>query len=174
PAAQTNVLAVTSRRGPFTSTFTNGILLTQFLLRVLEEDGKIQRGELETHLRTSGDWLRNYLAGDVIPVIHEFFAQPGGRFHAALYELEDDELLDLLKANAERLDLILSDAGSGSEDDDDATVYDTRNAPARKALQALARKPGTKFGMQNRMFNGSGHIGHNKFVVHVDDGGTPR
>jgi phosphatidylserine/phosphatidylglycerophosphate/cardiolipin synthase-like enzyme len=179
--AFTNVLAVTANRPPFTSTFTNGILSTQFLVRVLKEDGDIQPGELEGHLRKPRDWLRNYLAGDVLPLIHDFFAKAGGRFHAALYELEDEELVDLLKANAERLDLILSDAGSGTAEDaaDDAngkkpTIYDTRNSKARKALRSLAKKPGTAFRMQDRMFNGSGHIGHNKFVVHVDAAGKAR
>ena len=178
PAKYTNIVEVTRALPPFTSTFTNGILSTQFLVRVLEEDGRILPGELEAHLRTPEDWLRNYLSGDVLPVITDFFAQPGGRFHAALYELEDEQLEGLLAANAERLDLILSDAGSGTDEDAEAnadgtqpTIYDTRNAPARKALRKLAKKHGTTFKMQDRMFNGSGHIGHNKFIVHVEDTG---
>ena len=179
--AFTNILDVTTRRPPFTSTFTNGILSTQFLVRVLEEDGAIKPGELEGHLRKPQDWLRDYLAGDVLSVIRDFFSQPGGRLHAALYELEDEELVGLLKEHAERLDLILSDAGSGTdknaeenENGKKPTIYDTRNRAARKVLRALANKPGTTFRMQDRMFNGSGHIGHNKFVVHVDAGGKAR
>jgi phosphatidylserine/phosphatidylglycerophosphate/cardiolipin synthase-like enzyme len=181
PPKLTNVIDVTRSHPPFTSTFTNGILSTQFLLRVLEEDGKIEPGELEAHLKEPQDWLRNYLAGDVLPVIADFFAQPGGRIHAALYELEDKELEALLAANAERLDLILSDAGSSVDEaaapnanGKKPTLYDTRNEPARKALRKLARTAGTKFTMQDRMFNGSGHIGHNKFLVYVDAGGQAR
>jgi phosphatidylserine/phosphatidylglycerophosphate/cardiolipin synthase-like enzyme len=176
--AWTNAVDVTSQRPPFFSTFTNGILSTQFLLRVLEEDGKIEKGELEAHLRKPGDWLRNYLAGDVIPTLRDFFAQPKGRFHAALYELEDEELVKLLSDNSARLDLILSDAGSEASDDDgdgkNSTAYDTRNAPARKLLRKLANKKPTTFSMQDRLFNGTGHIGHNKFVVYVDDAGVAR
>ncbi len=178
PEKRTNPVEVTSSYPPFTSTFTNGILSTQFLVRVLEEDGKIQPGELEARLRKPGDWLRNYLSGDVLPLITEFFDQPGGRFLAALYELEDEQLIGLLEANAERLDLILSDAGSGPDPNAPQnaqgkrpTIYDTRNAEARAELRRLANKPGTRFKMYDRMFNGSGHIGHNKFVVHVDDAG---
>ncbi|MEO8675623.1 MAG: phospholipase D-like domain-containing protein [Casimicrobiaceae bacterium] len=181
PAKRTNIIDVTRSLPPFTSTFTNGILSTQFLVNVLEEDGKIEPGELEAHLRKPQDWLRNYLAGDTVPVITDFFARAGGRFHAALYELEDEELVALLAANAERLDLILSDAGSGTDEDAEPNangkqpaLYDTRNAPARKALRKLAKKAGTKFTMQDRMFNGSGHIGHNKFVVHVDGTGKAK
>lgn len=177
PPAWTNVVEVTCHRTPFFSTFTNGILSTQFLVRVLEEDGKIEPGELERHLKTPDDWLRNYLAGDVLPTMHDFFDRPAGRFHAALYELEDEQLVQLLKDHAPRLDLILSDAGSGKGDADDddppGTRYDTRNAAAREVLRQLAnRRPSTGFTLQDRLFNGSGHIGHNKFVVHVDDTGA--
>ena len=203
PAFRTNVMDVPRDRMPFTSTFTNGILSTQFIVRILEEDGKIESGELEGRLKKPDDFLRNYLAGEVLPLIENFFAQPGGRFHAALYELEDEQLEGFLAANAERLDLILSDAGSSSGADDEGgpapkktkkkkakspvakkkgavkkskkvTVYDTRNQPARSRLQKLANKPGTKFKIQHRMFNGSGHIGHNKFIVYVDQAGTPK
>ncbi|KRR26076.1 hypothetical protein CQ14_26650 [Bradyrhizobium lablabi] len=200
PEFRTDVMDVPRDRQPFNSTFTNGILSTQFIVRILEEDGEITPGELEGRLQTPGDFLRNYLAGEVLPLIENFFKQPGGRFHAALYELEEKQLEDFLAVNAERLDLILSDAGSPSsaeEDGDPApkkkkaksaaakkksaakkstkvTLYDTRNEAARKVLVKLAKKPGTKFKLQHRMFNGSGHIGHNKFIVYVDDAGTAK
>lgn len=177
-AARTNAIDVTCSRPPFFSSFTNGILSTQFLVRVLEADGKIEQGELEEHLRAPQDWLREYLAGDVLQVIRGFFAKKSGRFCAALYELEDEELLGLLKDNSKRLDLILSDAGSATDEDGEVNEkgnkpkkYDTRNHKARKALRALAKQSSGKFTLQDRMFNGSGHIGHNKFVVHVDGHG---
>lgn len=179
--AFTNVIDVTASRPPFKSTFTNGVLSTQFLAKILAEDGVVQPGELERRLRTPSDWLRNYLSGDVIPLIRDFFAQPGGRIHAALYELEDLELVGLLKANAARIDLILSDAGSGSDEEAEPnakgkkpTLYDTRNAEARAQLRVIADTPRSGFTLQDRLFNGSGHIGHNKFLVYVDAQGTPR
>ena len=46
PAAVTNDLLITSRRGSFRSTFTNGILAAQWLKNVLSEDGVIERDEL--------------------------------------------------------------------------------------------------------------------------------
>jgi phosphatidylserine/phosphatidylglycerophosphate/cardiolipin synthase-like enzyme len=106
----------------------------------------------------------------VLPTIHEFFDAPG-TFLAALYELEDKELIDLLLAKAARIKLILSDAGSG--EDGEEAVYDTRNKKARAALRAVAKKPNAKFELQDRLFNGSGHIGHNKFVVRLGANGTP-
>lgn len=175
PAAWTNAIEVTSARPPFISSFTNGVLSTQFLVRVLSEDGVVEAGELNDRLETKGDVLREYLAGDVLEVIRNFFARKGGRIYAALYELEDGELQELLEKNARRLSLILSDSGSqdGDEPGTSDTTYDTRNAPARKALRKLLKT--TKgFEMQDRMFNGSGHIGHNKFLVHVDGDGVPQ
>lgn len=175
--AYTNIIEVTRELPPFTAAFTNGILSTQFLSQVLKEDGEIQAGELEDHLRTPDDWLRNYLAGDVLPTIQAFFEQPGGRFHAALYELEDEQLLGFLVDKHDRLDLILSDAGKGEggpdEDGKRSARYDTRNAAARKILRKLAKSSAT-FRMQDRFFNGTGHIGHNKFVVYVGDDDQPQ
>lgn len=171
--AFTNPIDVTGTRGPFRSTFTNGILSTQFIVNVLNRDGEIKEGELQDHLVKPGDWLRNLLTGDVLPLIREFFERhPGGRFKAALYELEDEELIALLETHADSIDLILSDAGSG-DDEDDQTIYDTRNADARKRLRKIAKQPGSSFTMQDRMFNGTGHIGHNKFVVSLDEAGKP-
>jgi phosphatidylserine/phosphatidylglycerophosphate/cardiolipin synthase-like enzyme len=168
-AALTNVVVATTERAPFTATFTNGILSTQFLLRALTPaaGGPIPPGRLVGMLRTPKNNLREYLSGGVLGLVREFFATPGGRFRAALYELDDLELVTLLKTNADRVDLILSDAGASGG------AYDTRNAPARAQLVALAEQPGATFTLQHRLFNGSGHIGHNKFVVHLDDQGNP-
>ncbi|MDP3737500.1 MAG: phospholipase D-like domain-containing protein [Hyphomonadaceae bacterium] len=180
PPMLSNAVDVTASRPPFYSTFTNGILSTQFLVNALKDDDEeISEGELAGHLKKPGDKLRRYLSGDVIETIRDFFAQPKGSLYAALYELEDEELLEILLENVSRLNLILSDAGSGPDDDAEPkengkkqTKYDTRNDPARKELKKRARQD-NNFVMIDRMFNGSGHIGHNKFVVHVDGRGKP-
>lgn len=163
PAFVTNALTVTSKRPPFRSTFTNGILAAQWLTNVLNEDGVIEKNELIDKISDPNDPHRKYLAGDVLPLLHELFARPGS-FLLALYELEDEELEKLILDNQGRVQVIL--ANSGADDDDN---WDTRNAPARKRLRAAL---GTR--LQDRMFNNSTHIGHNKFVVHLDPAGTPQ
>ena len=40
-------------------------LSTQFIVRILEEDGEIKSGELEGRMKKPDDFLRNYLAGEV-------------------------------------------------------------------------------------------------------------
>ncbi len=162
PAFVTNEVRITSRRGPFRSTFTNGILAAQWLSNVLMEDGVVAKNELLHKLEDPADPHRKYLAGDVLPLLHELFARPGS-FRLALYELEDRELEGLIVANKARVELILANTGPGESKD-----WDARNAPARKRVrQALGAR------LQDRMFNNSVHIGHNKFVVHFDPAGQP-
>lgn len=162
PATATNDVRVTSRRGSFRSTFTNGILAAQWLRNVLNADGVIEKNELINKISDPKDPHRKYLAGDVIPLLRELFQRPG-TFFLGLYELEDKELEDILIANAARIHVILSNTGA----DDDGN-WDARNKEARDALVAAG------VDVQHRMFNNSVHIGHNKFVVHVPPGGGPR
>ena len=162
PAFATNAVRITSKRPPFRSCFTNGILAAQWLSNVLNEDGVIEANELMEKLANPQDPHRKYLAGDVLPLLHELFARPG-TFRLALYELEDAELEQLILANRTRVELILANTGvSGGE-------WDVRNAPARRRLRAAL---GAR--LQDRMFNNSTHIGHNKFVVHLDPAGAPQ
>ncbi len=161
-ATVTNPIFVTSRLGTFRSTFTNGILAAQWLAKVLLEDGEIQPNELLNKLSDPEDKHRRYLAGDVLPLLHELFTRPG-EFYLSLYELEDRELEALLLANAGRIHVILANTGK-----DAAGRWDDRNEAARQHLVDAGAD------VQHRMFNNSTHIGHNKFVVHVDPGETPQ
>jgi hypothetical protein len=162
PPAVTNAIRVTTRRGPFRSTFTNGILAAQWLRNVLLDDGVIEPDELINKLEDPGDPHRKYLAGDVIPLLRELFERPG-KFFLALYELEDEELEEILIANKSRIHVILSNTGASKKG-----KWDERNKEARDRLIDAG------VDIQHRMFNNSTHIGHNKFVVHVPPGGAPR
>ena len=164
PAFVTNPVVVTSKRPPFRSTFTNGILAAQWLTNVLNEDGVIANNELIDKISDPDDPHRKYLAGDVLPLLHELFSRPGS-FRLALYELEDEELEQLILDNKDRVEVILANTGAN-----DAGAWDARNAPARKRLRAALGAAH----FQDRMFNNSIHIGHNKFVVHLDPAGKPK
>jgi len=157
-AFTTNDILVTSRRGSFRSTFTNGILAAQWLSNVLNEDGVVENGELMAKIADPDDPHRKYLTGDVLPMLHDLFALPG-ELYLALYELEDEELEALLVANAARLHVILANTGPGTGAN--KAKWDLRNKAARKRLIDAG------VDLQHRMFNNSTHIGHNKFVVHV-------
>ncbi len=160
PATKTNDLLVTSRLGEFRSAFTNGILAAQWLRNVLNEDGVIEKNELLKKIQDADDVHRRYLAGDVIPLIRELFQRPG-EFYLALYELEDQELEQMLIDNKERIHVILANTGESNG------KWDKRNQAARQALVDAG------VDIEHRMFNNAVHIGHNKFVVHVLPGNGP-
>jgi phosphatidylserine/phosphatidylglycerophosphate/cardiolipin synthase-like enzyme len=162
PAVASNDIHVTSKRGSFRATFTNGILAAQWLRNVLLDGGVIEPDELIRKLEDPKDPHRKYLAGDVIPLIRSLFEREG-EFYLALYELEDSELQDILLANAHRIHIILSNTGLGK-----GKQWDVRNKEARRSLMEAGAD------IQHRMFNNSIHIGHNKFVVHVPPDGGPR
>jgi phosphatidylserine/phosphatidylglycerophosphate/cardiolipin synthase-like enzyme len=161
PPTTTNDIFVTTRRGAFHSTFTNGILAAQWLRNVLNEDGVIEADELIKKLSDPDDPHRKYLAGDVIPLIRKLFKRKG-EFYLGLYELEDKELEDLLVENGDRIHVILSNTAATDK------KWDTRNKAARKRLIDEG------VDIQHRMFNNNTHIGHNKFVVHVPPNGKKR
>ena len=161
PAVTSNKIHVTSKRGKFRSTFTNGILAAQWLGNVLLEDGVVTPNELIEKLEDPNDPHRKYLAGDVLPLIHDLFSRPG-KFFLGLYELEDRELQDILLANKDRIHVILSNTSATDK------KWDERNKKARKELIDAG------VDIQHRMFNNATHIGHNKFVVHVPPNGGPR
>lgn len=160
PAVSTNSLVVTEDHGDINSAFTNGVLSTQFLVHVFES---MQESLTPEHLRAEMEkqgQIRTYLAGGALPLIKDFFAAPGASFHQALYELEDGELIDLIKGLAARDELILSSTSKDSQGQ-----WDTENLKVRPELeQAGVVKT-------DRIFNND-HIGHNKFSVRTE-GGTP-
>lgn len=160
---ESNEILVTNDFGDVSAAFNNGILSTQFLRKQLSTPkGRAPtKNEVKKHIENPPNALRTYLAGDVLPFLKRMFERAdadNGELYLALYELDDKELVDLLIANQKRLHLILCTAGKDKE----GKVWDTTNKDARAKLSKLM---GTR--LQNRMFNNSAHIGHNKFAVLV-------
>ncbi|OZI32222.1 hypothetical protein CAL29_30875 [Bordetella genomosp. 10] len=165
-AFETNEILASNDLGEISVGFNNGILSTQNLRKQLRTPkGKAPSPkQVEKRIGTVGDPLRDFLAGDVLPMLRTLFLRAearNGTIYAALYELSDPELIDLLVRHADRLNLILTTAGKN-----DKGEWDTTNADARERLhKAIGAKR-----MQDRMFNTSEGIGHNKFAVLVVDG----
>jgi phosphatidylserine/phosphatidylglycerophosphate/cardiolipin synthase-like enzyme len=171
----TNAIVVTRTFGDVEVAFTNGILSTQNLRRQLETPkGRAPtKGEIDRHIKKPGDPIRAFLAGDVLPTLRQLFERADredGYIHLALYELDDTELVDLLKAHKDRIDLILCTAGSRppKKGTTGPTIWDVTNVKVRGELQALI---GSR--LHSRWFNNSSHIGHNKFAV-LSVAGAPR
>lgn len=160
----TNVVKVTNTFDRVSVAFNNGILSTQNLRKQMDTpDGKAPNKEaVKKRMNTVGDHLREFLAGDILPYLRSLFRsaeESDSQIHLALYELNDPELVDLLLEHADRLHVILCTAGSDKKNTWDITNTDSR----AKLLAAIGPR------LQNRMFNNSAHIGHNKFGVLVKD-----
>jgi hypothetical protein len=149
----TDWVDVTSTFGSVSVAFTNGILSGQWLRHAMEENGQpMSIDRVKERISDPKDKLRRYLSGDVLDALKGALKVPKTR--AALYELADQELVDAIKANKAKLDIILSNSSKPR----DGTEWDAGNAAARKDLH----KSGVK--ATDRMFNNN-HIGHNKFAV---------
>jgi phosphatidylserine/phosphatidylglycerophosphate/cardiolipin synthase-like enzyme len=153
---------LTPRRGSFESYFNRGILSTQFLSHAVPPgpSGAPNYKVLTDRIDQPGDPLRIALAGQILEGLESLLTkaeQDGGEVYAALYELTDPELVQLLLKNKDRLHLILSNTGAN----------DAENQPARQSLHEAVADIVDRFVP-------SGHIGHNKFMIYADAGGTPQ
>ena len=164
-----NTVRVTQRYGDLRATFTNGILSAQWLRRALKEKGEeLTPKTIAAHISTPEDEIRGYLTGDVLAMLKELLhrteLEPGSRLKMALYELWDEDLVELIAARREVIDLILSNSSKDHKD----SHWDGGNHLMRELLGGLmgARKI-------DRMFNNA-HIGHNKFIVFEDANGKPK
>jgi len=155
-AITTRPVTLTPDRGSFKTFFNRGILSTQFLAHQIPAgpDGAPNYKVLKDRIDQPGDPLREALAGQILEGVELLLkraADEGGSSYLALYELDDPELVQLLLQTKD-LHLILSNTGT-----DDATNRSARQAlHERKGIEIIDR------------FVPSGHIGHNKFCVHVD------
>ncbi|MGA9601372.1 MAG: phospholipase D-like domain-containing protein [Methylocystis sp.] len=133
--------------------FNRGILLSQFIARQL--NGDFSRGnlaKLKDELKGDTDPLRQFLGGDILSGLKKFLSQvkddPGLDLYAALYELDDDEVIQLLIDIGDRAHVILSNGSNKSGDGN------------KKAAEALDGK----IDLSRRMLKSKG-LGHNKFAM---------
>jgi PLD-like domain len=167
--ALTNSIRITQHYGDIRATFTNGILSAQWLRKALKEKGEeLTAKTIAAHISTPDDEIRSYLTGDVLgmlkDLLHRTEREPGSRLKMALYELWDEELIELIAARRGSIDLILSNSSKDKTKDS----WDHGNHLMRELLGELM-----DHAKIDRMFN-NGHIGHNKFVVFEDAAGTPK
>jgi phosphatidylserine/phosphatidylglycerophosphate/cardiolipin synthase-like enzyme len=139
--------------------FNKGIVASQWVSRAL--DAEPPGASIKTLVATAGNPLRNALSGLLRPQILSLLADckaQNGKIFAALYELNDPELIPALLAFGHDCNLILAN-GAFSEAKPD------ENADVRAELQS-------KVTLIDRMVS-EGHFAHNKFVVFCDSDGKP-
>jgi phosphatidylserine/phosphatidylglycerophosphate/cardiolipin synthase-like enzyme len=143
--------------------FNKGIVASQWVSRAL--DAAPKNSKIKTLVATKDNPLRNALSGLLRPAILQLLAETQnthGKIYAALYELNDPELIAALTSLGNNCNLILGNGafkGNTPPDNDE-------NAAIRAQLKG-------KINLDDRIVS-LGHFAHNKFVVFCDSTGAPQ
>jgi phosphatidylserine/phosphatidylglycerophosphate/cardiolipin synthase-like enzyme len=139
--------------------FNKGIVAAQWVSRAMAKEPK---GSSIAKLVTQpNDPMRDALSGLLRPQILSLLGdakKAGGKIYAALYELNDPELIDALVEFGEDCNLILANGAFKPPDNDE-------NKDVRAKLKSKIR-------VYDRIVS-SGHFAHNKVIVICDSDGNP-
>lgn len=156
-SAQKSV-TISAQASPHISAFFNkGIVAAQWVSRAL--DNQPSKSKITPLIATPGNELRNALSGQLRPEILKRLSEArakGWTVYAALYELNDRELIDGLVAFGKKCNLILANG-----------AFKSNKAPDNDENVAVRRQLKTKVTLYNRIVK-KGHFAHNKFVVFCD------
>ncbi len=160
-SAMTPPMTITGQASAHISAYFNkGIVSAQWVSRDLAALGK--KPNLNTLITTVNNPLRNALSGLLRPQLLDLLDEvknSNGEIYAALYELNDPELIAKLVALGQKCHLILANGAFKPPTNDE-------NAKVRAQLHG-------KVDLHNRLVS-SGHFAHNKFVVACDSVGNPQ
>ena len=157
----TDKMTISGQTTPNTEAYFNkGIVAAQWVSRALRGLGK--NAKLADQIKTPGNALRNALSGLLRPAVLSLLAdakENGLEVYAALYELNDPELIAALTALGKKCHLILANGAFKPPENDE-------NKSVRGTLRS-------KVDLSDRLVT-SGHFAHNKFLVLCDTGGKPQ
>ncbi|HZC55815.1 MAG TPA: phospholipase D-like domain-containing protein [Xanthobacteraceae bacterium] len=161
--AQTPPMTISGQASASISAYFNkGIVSAQWVSRALAALPKTPKPNLATLIGTVNNPLRNELSGLLRPQLMALLDQVkanNGQIYAALYELNDPELIQRLLALGQKCHLILANGAFKPPTNDE-------NAKVRAQLHG-------KIDLHDRLVT-SGHFAHNKFVVACDSAGNPQ
>jgi hypothetical protein len=163
-SALTPEMEITGQSTPHIAAFFNkGIVAAQWVSRALAAEPK--NSKIKELVAKPGDPLRNGLSGLLRPNILSLLADAkknNNKIFAALYELNDVELIGGLTAFGKDCNLILANG-----------AFKKNTAPDNDENSAVRAQLKTKINVFDRIVK-LGHFGHNKFVVFCDANGTPQ
>jgi hypothetical protein len=163
-SAAVTVAKVSGQCTPHISAYFNkGIVASQWVSRALDASPK--NSKIKNLVATQGNQLRNELSGLLLPAILKLLTETQnthGKIYAALYELNDPDLLAGLTALGSNCNLILGNGAFKSNTPPD----NDENAAVRAQLKS-------KVNLFDRIVS-LGHFAHNKFVVFCDSTGKPQ
>jgi phosphatidylserine/phosphatidylglycerophosphate/cardiolipin synthase-like enzyme len=138
--------------------FNKGIVAAQWVSKAL--DAQPAGSKIADLVKTPGNTVRRALAGLLLPQILSLLAdakQQNGKIFAALYELNDPDLIAALKSFGPDCSLILAN-GAKTPDENKAVRDDLKQNSTIHVFDRLVS---------------SSHFAHNKFVVFCDAAGVP-
>lgn len=141
------------------SYFNRGVLGCQWISRNVQ--GDITKSIIQA-IATPGDKVRDFLSGQLRIQLLQLLAEAkkaGGEVYAALFELNDPELLQALLNLSTSANVILANGATKKEGEDE-------NREAREKLNE------GRVHVYDRMLTSS-RLGHNKFMVLCDKGHQP-
>ena len=157
-------MTITGQCTPHISAYFNkGIVAAQWVSRALAKEPK--NAKVKDVVAKPGDPVRNELSGLLRPRILDLLAQAkknNGKIFAALYELNDPELIPALVAFGKDCSLILANG-----------AFKDNNPPTNDENTAVRAQLKGKIQVFDRIVK-KGHFGHNKFVVFCDSAGQPQ
>lgn len=157
-------MEITGQSTPHVSAYFNkGIVAAQWVSRALAAEPK--NSKIKDLVAKPGDPLRDELSGLLRPNILSLLAnarKENNKIFAALYELNDVELIGALTAFGTDCNLILANGAFK----DNTPGHNDENSAVRAQLK-------TQINVFDRIVK-KGHFGHNKFVVFCDSNGTPQ
>ena len=144
--------------GKASAYFNRGLIISQFMGKYMfknygKEWGTKELTEMKNSLKNDDSELRKFLMGELGEKLFTLLAQAkdkGWHIYAALYELDDPDIVDCLISLGKKAHLVLSN-GSVKKKGEDGN---------KKAVAKL----GNKIDLNRRMLWSEG-LGHNKFVV---------
>jgi phosphatidylserine/phosphatidylglycerophosphate/cardiolipin synthase-like enzyme len=163
--AVSNTIQLSPHYGALSAYFNRGILATQATAHKLDADGDegSMADKLAKHIDVIGDPLRDDLMGQLIEALttlSDEAVSSGGETYCALYEFEDPEAIGHLAKLGGRAHVVLSNMPSGGKGEAKTNdTYSKQRADIRAAGADVIDR-----------FMPSGHIGHNKFQVLVNQG----
>ncbi len=162
PASEwTAPLQLGSRFGSAEAYFNRGVVLSQFVARLMHDNGW-SAADLKTHATTVHDRLRTALSGQLLLALLRLLGQAQRdatcHLYAALFELNDPDLVPALAALGARAHVVLANGAVKAKTDDE-------NGAARATLRAKGVEVIDRF-------SAPAFLAHNKFAVLVR-GGAP-
>jgi phosphatidylserine/phosphatidylglycerophosphate/cardiolipin synthase-like enzyme len=158
---------------PYWAYFNRGYVMSQFLSRYLAREGKSLAEFKRTITDKDEHAIRWFLSGDLRVRMLDILAdaeRSGKEVYAALYELEDQELLIALAALGSRGHVVL--ANGSIQSIKGVPAVERRKEDQNKHGRKVLLDAGVDVGAHER-FTSPGALAHNKFLVVADDDGKP-